>query len=117
MQKFIVSYCMPRGDMATWMAKPEAERKEAEAKMMAQWDAWLDAQADLLVFTASAGTNERITKTGSTDAKNDTMMVSLVEAESVEAVKAILKEHPHFGISTAWIELMSVTPLPGCERK
>ena len=117
MQKFIVFYSMPRADMAAWMAKPEAERKEAETAMMAEWDAWLDANAGALVMTASAGKNLRLTKDGAAESPNDVMMVGILEAESEGAAKALFVDHPHFGISSAWIELMPVTPLPGRERQ
>jgi hypothetical protein len=36
------------------------------------------------------------------------MMYSFIEAESHEAAADMFKEHPHFGIPGAWIEVMAV---------
>lgn len=107
--KFLVTYQMPHSGLDEWMQLPEETRKEQEAQMKAEWDAWLATHKDAVLETVGVGKPKRITKEGIEDARNDIMMYSFVEAESLEAAAEIFKDHPHFGIPGAWIEVMSAT--------
>jgi len=98
----------PVAVIAEWMQKPEAERKEAEAKMRAEWDAWMAAHKDAVLNTIALGTTKRVSEAGVEDVKNDMMMSSYVQGESAEAVAEMFKGHPHFGIPGATIEIMEV---------
>ena len=106
--KFFVTYQMPHSGLDAWMQLPEAERKEQENQMESDWNAWMQAHADVVTETAGVGKPKRITAEGIEDARNDIMMFSFVEAESLESAAAIFQDHPHFGIPGAWIEVMSV---------
>lgn len=106
--KFFVTYQMPHAGLDAWMLLPEEERKAQEVEMQNQWNAWMEAHKDVITETAGVGKPKRITAGGIEDARNDLMMYSFVEAESQEAAAAIFKDHPHFGIPGAWIEVMSV---------
>ena len=101
----------PAATMAEWMQKPEAERKEGEAKMKTEWDAWLAANKDTVLNTIALGKTKRVSKEGVEDAKNDMMMSSYLQGESAEAVAEIFKDHPHFVIPGATIEIMEVRPM------
>jgi len=108
MKHFTVLYMAPVAVIAEWMQKPEAERKEAEAKMRAEWDAWMAAHKDAVLNTIALGTTKRVSEAGVEDVKNDMMMSSYVQGESAEAVAEMFKGHPHFGIPGATIEIMEV---------
>lgn len=111
--KYIALYRTPVAVLEAWMQKPEEERKDAETKMMAEWDAWLKANAAHLVETDSAGKNQRVSPSGIEQVKNDIMMFSIVEAESDEAVAQMFVNHPHFGIPEATIDIMPMKSMSG----
>ncbi len=106
--KFFVTYQMPHTGMDEWMKLPEAERKAQEVQMQTEWNAWMAAHASVITETAGVGKPKRVTKAGIEDSRNDIMMYSFIEAESLDAAAAIFKDHPHFGIPGAWIEVMAV---------
>lgn len=114
MQKFLVLYIASHEGMDAWMARPEAERKEEDEKMMREWDEWTEAHKGMLRESFGTGRPKRITGSGIEDARNDVMVYSIVEAESLEAAAAIFKDHPHFGIPNASIEVM---PLKSFEEE
>lgn len=99
---------MPHTGLDAWMAMPEADRKSQETQMETEWNAWMAAHKDILIETAGVGKPKRITAEGVVDARNDIMMYSFVEADSLEAAAEMFKDHPHFGIPGSWIEVMSV---------
>lgn len=96
----------PAATIAEWMQKPEAERKEAEEKMKADWNSWQSAHAETVLNTIALGKTKRVSETGVEDVKNDMMLSSYAQGESAEAVAEIFKDHPHFGIPGATIEIM-----------
>ncbi len=106
MKNFTVIYMAPALVMEEWMKKPEAERKGAEMKMKADWDAWVDSHKDTILNTIALGKTKRVSASGVEDIKNDMMLSSYVQGESVEAVAELFKDHPHFGIPGATIEIM-----------
>ena len=106
MKHFTVIFMAPAATMAEWMQKPEAERKEAEGKMKAEWDIWMTAHAGLVLNSIALGKTKRVSASGVEDVKNDMMLSSYVQGESAEAVAEQFKDHPHFGIPGATIEIM-----------
>jgi hypothetical protein len=111
MKNFTVIYMAPASTMEEWMKKPEAERKEEEGKMKADWDAWVLAHKDTILNTIALGKTKRVTASGVQDVKNDMMMSSYVQGESAEAVAELFKNHPHFTIPGATIEIMEARSL------
>ena len=101
----------PAAGMEEWMKKPEEERKEVEAKMKADWDAWMLAHKNLVLNTIALGKTKRVSASGVEDVKNDMMLSSYVQGESAEAVAELFKDHPHFGIPGATIEIMETRPM------
>lgn len=101
----------PASTMEEWMKKPEAERKEAEMKMKADWDAWVIAHKDTLLNTIALGKTKRVSASGVEDIKNEMMMSSYAQGESAEAVAEVFKNHPHFTIPGATIEIMEARQL------
>jgi hypothetical protein len=106
MKNFTVIYMAPASTIEEWMKKPEAERKEAETAMKADWDAWADAHKDMLLNTVALGKTKRVSASGVEDIKNDMMISSYVQGESAEAVAELFRNHPHFTIPGATIEIM-----------
>jgi len=106
--KFFVTYQMPHAGLDEWMKLPEAERKEQEVAMQSEWNAWMAAHKDAVTETAGVRKPKRVTAGGVEDSRNDLMMYSFVEAESLEAAAEMFKSHPHFGIPGGSIEVMSV---------
>ncbi len=99
---------MPHAGLDAWMQLPEADRKEQDLAMQAEWNAWMESHKAVIIESAGVGKPKRITESGVEDARNDIMMYSFVEADSLEAAAEMFKGHPHFGIPGGWIEVMSV---------
>lgn len=99
---------MPYQGLDAWLKLPEAERKAQEQQMQSEWNSWMSVHKDSLVETAGVGKPKRVSKEGVEDSRNDLMMYSFVEAESLEAVAGMFKDHPHFGIPGGVIEVMPV---------
>jgi hypothetical protein len=106
-------YQMPHTGLDAWMQLPEAERKAQEQTMQSEWNAWMGKHKGALTETAGVGKPKRITALGVEDARNDIMMYSFVEAESIDVVVEMFKGHPHFGIPGSWIEVMAVNKTVG----
>lgn len=106
--KFFVTYQMPHTGLDAWMQLPDDERKAQELQMQSEWNAWMENHKDVIIESAGVGKPKRITAAGVEDTRNDIMMYSFIEAESHEAAADLFKDHPHFGIPGAWIEVMNV---------
>ncbi len=106
MKHFTVMYLAPALAIQEWMQRPEAERKDEEAKMKTQWDEWMAAHNDTVLNTIALGKTKRVRASGVEDTKNDLMLTSYAQGESLEAVAEVFKDHPHFGIPGATIEVM-----------
>ena len=106
--KFFVTYQMPHAGLDQWLQMPEAERKAQEIQMQSEWYAWMSEHKGFLIESAGVGKPKRITSSGVEDSRNDIMMYSFVEAESLEVAAEMFKNHPHFGIPGGWIEVMPV---------
>lgn len=106
--KFFVTYQMPHTAMDQWMQLPEAERKAQDQQMQSEWNTWMGKHASALTESAGVGKPKKLTAGKVEDARNDIMMYSFVEAESMDAAVEMFKDHPHYGIPGAWIEIMSV---------
>lgn len=106
--KFLVTYQMPHTGLDAWMQIPEEKRKEQEVQMETQWNAWMGKHKGVIGETAGVSKPKRVTANGVEDSRNDIMMYSFVEADSLEAAAEMFKDHPHFGIPGGWIEVMSI---------
>jgi hypothetical protein len=106
--KFLATYQMQHTGLDEWMKLPEEERKAQEQDLQSAWNAWMEEHKSSLIESAGVGKPKRVTAAGIEDSRNDIMMYSLVEAESLEAAADMFKDHPHFNIPGAWIEVMSV---------
>ncbi len=108
MARFLVTYHMPYAEVDQWMKLPEAQRKDDEAKMTAAWNTWKEAHTGAIKETAGVGKPKRVTTNGVEETRNDLMMYSFVEAETLEKVAQMFADHPHIGIMGGWIDVMQV---------
>lgn len=106
--KFLVTYQTDHERFDAWLKRTEEERKAEEPPLQAAWNAWLEKHSSSLLETAGVGRPRRISASGIEDTRNDLMLYSLVEAESLEAAADLFKDHPHLGILDGWIEVMPV---------
>jgi hypothetical protein len=113
MQKFLVLYKTPVSIIQDWMKTPEADRKNMEDKLKAEWDVWAKTNAGALKDTGGAGKTLKVDLSGVTPTPNDIMLYSIVEAESPDAAAALFKGHPHLQIPQSTIEVMPMNQLPG----
>ncbi len=113
MNKYLVLYLAPVHVLTAWAETPEAERKATEEKMRLEWQEWTTKHQEAVRDTSGAGKTLKITKEGASDSRNDIMLYSIIEADSYEAVSAMLENHPHLGIPEASIDVMQVSTLPG----
>ena len=76
-----------------WMKAGPEVRKTAETKMRSEWQTWMKAHEKMFVDApAGAGKVKRVTSDGVSDARNDVMMYSVVEAESPEAAAVFKRD-------------------------
>lgn len=113
MQKFLVLFLAPAAGLEAWMQLPESERKGDEEKMQEAWNVWMQNHKELFAGpVGGAGKTKRITSAGVEDTKNDVMLYAIAQGASHEAVAEAFKDHPHFGIPNASIEIMPISYLP-----
>ncbi len=108
MNNYLVLFLAPATVMDEWMKTPEALRDATEKKMREEWDEWMAAHAGMIKETKAGGKTKRVTTDGVTDARNDIMLYSVIEAESHEAAAKAYEGHPHLGIPQASIEIMAI---------
>ena len=92
------------------MKKMMAETsKEDQEKGMAEWGEWMKKHAaDFADMGGPTGKNSQVTKNGSNEMSNDVGGYSIVQAESKEAVAAMLADSPHFMMPGAVMDVMEV---------
>jgi hypothetical protein len=110
-QKFLVLYLVPASVVADWAKTDPATRQAEEQKMQAAWGKWMGDHAKMIISTEAGGKTKRVTARGISDARNDIMLCSFVEAESHEAAARAFESHPHLQIPQSSIEVMSVRPM------
>jgi hypothetical protein len=112
MKKFMVLYLAPRAEFEKMMKGVTAEQQK---KGMEAWMKWMNKNKKSLVDGgAPLGKSKRVDAKGTSDVKNELGGYSIVQARSHDdAAKMFSKEHPHFFIPKAWIEIVEIMPIPG----
>ena len=111
MKKSLVLYKAPTtafDQMKT--ATPEQQKAGMDA-----WMAWSKSAASAIVdMGCPLGKSMRVTKDGAGAATaNDLDGYSILQAESKEALAAMLVGHPHFMMPDGSIEVVELLPIPG----
>ena len=110
MKRFLLLYLSPvSAEQQMQTASPEDMQKGMEP-----WVRWFDAHKQALVEMGTPTGNEmNVTKTGSSRPKTFIGGYSIVQADDVDAAKAILSDHPHFMMEGNSIEVLGLMPMPG----
>ena len=111
MKKFIVIYHAPaEASMHTNEMTPEQQAKGMEA-----WMTWAKKCGDKLVDLGSPLANgQSLTPNSSTASNKGVTGYSVLQADTMEAAKALLKGHPHLGWNAACsIEVHETMAIPG----
>ena len=111
MKKFLVLY-KASADGFQQMMKSTPEQQKAG---MDAWMAWMkQAQPALLDMGGPLGKSVRVTKEGEVSAvANDLGGFSVMQAESKEALAALMNGHPHFMTPDSTIEIVEMMAIPG----
>ena len=113
MKKFIVLYTAPMSAMEQMQSiKPEDSKG-----IMDSWMAWADKnKVSVLDLGTPLGNAVKITKDGESEVKGYIVGYSLMQADSMDAVKEMLKAHPHLNMPGGCdIEVHESLPMPGME--
>ena len=110
-KKFLVLYHIPAHVIEEWMKIDEAERKRQENDMMQEWGKWMGKHGAMIISTETAGKTKLASASGIADYRNDIHMTSIVQADTHEAASQIFKDHPHWVIPEASIEIMELKPM------
>jgi hypothetical protein len=103
--------------MVLYFAPVTAEQQmnvspEEAKKGMEPWLAWNRKYGNSIVDLGSPlGFGINITKGGSSKAQSQVAGYSIVQAEDMEVVKAMLADHPHFMMPNASIEVFEMMQL------
>jgi hypothetical protein len=111
MSKFFLLYLAPVSAIDQMMANSNPEQMKAG---MDAWMAWMKKNENALVdMGAPLGKTKRVTAAGVASVRNEVTGYTIVEAESQDAAAAMLVGHPHLNMPGAYIDVLSVTPIPG----
>lgn len=117
MKKFLAVYMGTATgvEKAGWNEKDGAERQAIEARGMAAWAAWGEANAGAIVENGGPlGKTKRVGRDGISDVTNSMTGYVIVTAESHEAAARMFENHPHFTIFPGdCVEIVECLPMPG----
>jgi hypothetical protein len=109
MKEFLVLFAIPAASVDAWVETPEAQRKEAEQKVMSEWKAWMEAHKDsFLEIGRPVGKTKLVTQSGIADTRNDLNWYCIVQANSHDEAAKLFVGHPHLQIPTSRIEIMEL---------
>ncbi len=110
MKKFMALYMAPASTIAEMM-KATAEQMKSGMDEWTRWSA--QHKAAIVDLGTPLGRTKRIAKSGVADARNDVTGYSIVQGDSLDAVAAIFRDHPHLVMAGATIELIEAVAIPG----
>jgi len=110
MKKFLLLYVSPvSAEQQMQTACPEDMQRGMEP-----WVTWFDAHKQALVEMATPTGNEmKVTKAGSSRPTTFIGGYTIVQADDMDAVQAILSDHPHSMMEGNSIEVLELMPMPG----
>jgi hypothetical protein len=111
MAKYFAVYLAPVSTVERWIASTTPEQRKAVFDQRGKW--MKDHAHAFSDMGASLGKTKRVTSDGISDAKNEMLGYSIVEASSHEAAAKLLKGHPNFQIPGTSIEVLEIMPMPG----
>ncbi len=101
--------------MARWALLTDEQRSARQIEGMAQWNAWVEANAAAIVMLGGPlGAVLRVSDAGTEATHNPMSAFSVVSADSHEAAAALFENHPHFSVFPGdGVDVMPVMPVPG----
>lgn len=107
MKKFLILYSAPVTAEAQMNVSPEEMKKGMEP-----WNAWYKKYEKAIVdMGAPLGKGTCLDKKGSSISQTQVTGYSIVRAKDMEAVKAMLTNHPHLMMPKASIEALEIMPM------
>ncbi len=103
----MVLYSNPVSAEAQMNVSPEEMKKAMEP-----WVAWFKKGGNAFVDAGTPlGNGMHFTKEAGTKSKTEVTGYSIVQAENMDAVKAMLADSPHFMMPNASIEVLEMMPM------
>jgi len=111
MKKFLLLYMSPMSTEEMMKMGNDEQRN----KGMDMWKMWFQKAGSAIVDMGSpTGNDTHMTKMGAGQHMGDYVGgYTIVQAEDMEGVKAMLSEHPHFMQEGNSIEILEILPMPG----
>lgn len=107
MKKFMILYMAPVSAEQQMNVTPEEMKKGMEP-----WLAWFKKCGKAIVDQGNPlGNGVHVTKKGSSKGETQVTGYSIVQANDIEAAKAMVKDHPHFMLPKASIEVLEIMPM------
>jgi hypothetical protein len=104
MTKYMILYMAPVTAEQQMNVSPEDMKKGMEP-----WLAWFKKVGKGMVDQGTPlGNGMHITKTASSPGKTQVTGYTIVQAENIDAVKAMIKGHPHYMLPNASIEVLEI---------
>jgi hypothetical protein len=107
LNKFMILYMAPVSAEAQMNISPEDMKKGMEP-----WMAWYNKAGKAIVdMGAPLGKGTSFDKKGSSKGQTQVTGYSIVQAKDIDAVKAMLTDHPHLMMPKASIEILEIMPM------
>ncbi|HTY75528.1 MAG TPA: hypothetical protein VMD05_08185 [Candidatus Nanoarchaeia archaeon] len=107
MKKFLILYMAPVSAEVQMNVSPEEVKKGMEP-----WNAWFKkCGKEIVDMGAPLGKGMHFSKRGSSKGKTEITGYTIVQAEDMDGVKAMVAGHPHFMLPKATIEVLEIMPM------
>ncbi len=107
MKKFMILYMAPVSAAQQMDVSPEEMKKGMEP-----WLAWFKKCGKSIVDKGNPlGNAVHLTKRGVSKSESQVTGYGIIQAEDMEAAKAMVKDHPHFMLPKSSIELLEIMPM------
>jgi hypothetical protein len=107
MKKFMILYQAPVAAEQQMNVSPEEMKKGMEP-----WNVWFKKYGKCIVdMGAPLGKGMHFSKRGSSKGKTELTGYTIVQAEDMDAVKAMVEGHPHFMLPKSTIEVLEIMPM------
>ena len=88
------------------------ENPDMGKKGMEEWGMWMKKNmSNFADAGAPTGKNSEVSANGAVEKSNDIGGYSILQAESIEAAAAMLKDNPHFKMPGATVDLAELMPM------
>ena len=111
MKKFMVFYMAPIAEFEKVMRDSTPQQQK---QAMDDWTKWMTAnQKSIVDGGAPLGKTKRADSKGVSAHKNEIGGYTIIQADSHEDVAKLFgKNHPHFTLPGAWLEITEIVPMP-----